>query len=94
MARFLGWIIGGPLTLLLVMFAAANRHDVRLELWPLPWSLDLPAYLAVLGALALGLALGLIIAWSAGHRARRAARIQRRRADRAESRLTAAGPTS
>ncbi len=90
MARFLGWIIGGPLALLAAIFAVANRHDLRLDLWPLPWSLDLPVYLAVLGALGLGLILGLVMAWAAGHRARHAARQQRRRADSLERQLGAA----
>ncbi|CAA7619504.1 conserved hypothetical protein [Magnetospirillum sp. LM-5] len=81
MARFLGWIVGLPLAALMALFAVANRHEVRLELWPLPWSVDLPVYLAVLGALGLGLVIGLAAAWLSGHGARRAARQQRHRAE-------------
>jgi putative membrane protein len=81
MARLVGWIAGLPVALLLALFAAANRHDIRLELWPLPWSVDLPVYLAVLGALGLGLVIGLAVAWLSGHKARSAARRQRHRAE-------------
>jgi uncharacterized integral membrane protein len=80
MARFLGWIIGAPLALLMAVFAVANRHDVRLELWPLPWSVDLPVYLAVLGALGLGLVAGIVLTWLSGHGARHAARVNKNRA--------------
>ncbi|MCR6630015.1 MAG: lipopolysaccharide assembly protein LapA domain-containing protein [Magnetospirillum sp.] len=89
--RLVGWLLALPLSLLAVVFAVANRHDLRLELWPLPWNLDLPAYLAVLGPLVLGLALGALLTWLAGHRTRMAARTQRRRAESLERQLTATG---
>ena len=89
--RLVGWLLALPVMLLAVVFAVANRHDLRLELWPLPWSLDLPAYLAVLGPLVAGMILGGAVAWIAGHRARAAARHHRRRAESLERQLAAAG---
>lgn len=89
--RLIGWLLALPVSLLAVVFAVANRHDLRLELWPLPWSLDLPAYLAVLGPLVLGMVLGGTVTWVAGHRARAAARHHRRRAESLERQLAAAG---
>lgn len=88
--RVLGWLLALPLALLAVIFAVANRHDLRLELWPLPWSLDLPVFLAVLGPLVLGLVVGALLAWTAGHRARATARSQRRRAESLERQLAQA----
>jgi len=79
-----------PLVLAAV-FAVANRHDLRLQLWPLPWSLDLPVYLAVLVPLVLGMVLGGLAVWVAGHRTRAAARHHRRRAESLERQLTVAG---
>ena len=58
LARTIAWLTGLPLALLVALFAVANRQDVALQLWPLPWTLTLPVYLAVLGALALGLVVG------------------------------------
>jgi uncharacterized integral membrane protein len=89
--RLLGWLLALPLSLLAVVFAVANRHDLRLELWPLPWSVELPAYLAVLGPLVLGLVLGGLAMWLAGHRTRMTARALRRRAESLERQLAATG---
>lgn len=89
--RLIGWLLALPVSLLAMVFAVANRHALRLELWPLPWSLEVPVYLAVLGPLVLGLILGGTIAWIAGHGARAAARHHRRRAESLERQLAAAG---
>ncbi len=71
--RIVTWIIGLPLAAVATAFAVANRQDVDLDLWPLPFSVRLSLYLAVLGALAAGLLLGLILGW-AGSGSRAAAR--------------------
>ncbi|MGE5546100.1 MAG: lipopolysaccharide assembly protein LapA domain-containing protein [Solirubrobacterales bacterium] len=89
MARLLGWIVGLPLALLAVMFAVANRHEVRLDLWPLPWSLEVPVYLATLGSLVGGILVGALIAWASSLPARRRASVQRRRADSLQRQLDA-----
>lgn len=89
MGRLIGWIIGLPLALLAVVFAVANRHLVRLDLWPFPFSVDLPVYLAVLGALVLGLLAGAFLVWGSSLSARRRAGSQRRRADNLERQLAA-----
>lgn len=88
--RVLGWLLALPVALLIVVFAVANRHDVRLELWPFPWVLDLPVYLAVLGALVKGIVIGMVVAWLAGSGGRRRAREHKRRADSLQRQLDAA----
>lgn len=90
MVRLLGWIIGLPLALLAAVFAVANRHLVRLELWPFPVAVDLPVYLAVLGVLVIGLLAGASMVWGSSLAARRRAGIQRRRADSLERQLATA----
>ncbi len=82
-----GGILALPLALLLVVFAVANRHEVRLELWPLPFALDLPAYLLVFLSALAGLMLGAAVTWLAGARSRRRARSERRRAEALERQL-------
>ena len=89
--RLIGWLLALPVSLLAAVFAVANRHDLRLQLWPLPWSLDLPVYLAVLVPLVLGMVRGGLAVWLAGHRTRAAARHHRRRAESLERQLTVTG---
>ncbi|MDA8230816.1 MAG: LapA family protein [Magnetospirillum sp.] len=92
--RALGWIVAVAIALLSIVFAVSNRQPVALELWPLPWSLTLPLYLAVFGALVLGMAVGAVAAWASGRGTRRRARDQKRRADSLARQLETAGPSS
>ena len=77
-----------PVAAAFVVFAVANRHEVTLNLWPLPLEVDLPVYIAVLGALAAGMAIGGSAQWIADGRWRRRARAGRREASALERRLT------
>ncbi|MFN3076508.1 MAG: LapA family protein [Alphaproteobacteria bacterium] len=63
--RFVLWLLGIPLVLVVVLFSVANRAPIRLELWPLPFTVDAPAYVVVLIPLLSGVALtGLGNWWS------------------------------
>jgi len=81
MKRLFFWIVLVPLAGLLVVFAVTNRQGITLDLWPLPFQVDLPLYLALLGTLILGFVVGVVVASvsAAGRRARRA-RAERDRA--------------
>jgi len=83
--RYLAWIITIPIAVVLISFAVTNRDIVTVGLWPLPFVLDLPLYLLVLGALVVGFLFGGVLAWAGGSRHRS---LARRRADRID-RLTA-----
>lgn len=72
--RYLSWIITVPIALVVISFAISNRDAVPLGLWPLPFQLVVPAYLAVLVPLVLGFLLGGLFAWLTGWRWRRLAR--------------------
>jgi putative membrane protein len=77
--RFLAWIVGLPLIVLVAVFAVANRAEIRFDLWPLPFGIDLPGYLAVLVPLGFGLACGFLLGWVTGLKARlRAGSLQRK----------------
>ena len=77
--RLLFWILVLLVAVMLAAFAVSNREPVSLGLWPLPWLLQMPAYLAVLGALLFGFLLGALAVWAGGGRRRRELRRQRRR---------------
>ncbi|WP_366654316.1 LapA family protein [Fodinicurvata sp. EGI_FJ10296] len=77
--RYLSLIITIPVALFAISFAISNRISVMLELWPLPFTIDAPLYLLVLGAVAVGFIAGGIVAWFAQHKYRKEARQNRSR---------------
>ncbi|AIB10658.1 hypothetical protein ABAZ39_01215 [Azospirillum argentinense] len=72
--RFIALIIAVPIALAAVLFAISNRGLVTLSLWPLPFTLEVPVYLATLVALVIGFLAGGVVAWNAQRRHRRRAR--------------------
>ncbi|CCG08815.1 lipopolysaccharide assembly protein LapA domain-containing protein [Pararhodospirillum photometricum] len=58
------WLIGLPLAALVAVFAVNNRAVAEVSLWPTPFTVDLPVYLLVLGALAVGLIAGAFMMWT------------------------------
>ncbi|CAA7620878.1 lipopolysaccharide assembly protein LapA domain-containing protein [Magnetospirillum sp. SS-4] len=87
--RVLAWLVGLPLAAVAAVFAVANRQEIRLDLWPLPVGLEIPAYLAVLGPLAAGLLAGALLVWLTAVPGRLRAGRDRRRAASLERRLAA-----
>jgi putative membrane protein len=87
--KLLFWILVALLAVSLASFAASNRENVALALWPLPFVADLPLYLAMLGTLAAGFVLGALSAWIGGGRRRREARRRARRIAALERELAA-----
>ncbi len=85
--RHLSWIITLPIAVVAVLFAVSNRMEVTLALWPLPFTLDAPVYLAALVALVVGFVAGGFIAWVGQGRNRRRARVESDRARRLEGEL-------
>ena len=77
-----------PVAAVFVVFAVANRHTLTLNLWPLPLEIDLPVYIAVLGALAAGMAIGGSAQWISDGKWRRRARAGKREASALERQLT------
>ena len=65
---------------LVVIFAAANRNPVSINLWPLPFVAEPPLYILLMAALAAGVIVGGIAAWTKGSRWRRRARQAEREA--------------
>src|SRR4051794_19095277 len=87
--RILFWLLVILLAIALAAFAVSNRGPVAFGLWPFPWLLELPLYLAILGALLLGFLAGALAAWAGGRHSRRELRRQRRRIAALERELAA-----
>src|SRR5690348_10859938 len=79
------FIVAGALAL----FAASNRENVSLALWPLPFLIELPLYLLILGVLVFGFIFGEFAAWMAARHWRREVRRRGRRIASLERELSA-----
>ena len=87
MIKIVAWAVLLPATLVVIAFAVANRHDVRLSLDPLPFDFEVPLYGLALAFVFLGLLIGGFTAWAKALRWRRRAAEARRRALRLEDEL-------
>ena len=81
------WIFSAVVVIFTIDFVMTNAQPVQFASWLLPWQAEIPAGLAVLCALSLGLVLGGLLAWSSGGRARRRARSAERRVESLEREL-------
>ncbi|HVJ54242.1 MAG TPA: LapA family protein [Aliidongia sp.] len=72
--RWVFWIIIGLIAILAANFAVWNGALVAFDLWPLPFAFELPAFLAVLAPLGIGLFAGWVGCWLAHLPARQARR--------------------
>ena len=87
--KLLFWIVVSLVAAVLALFVMSNRETVAVALWPLPFAVDLPLYLAILGALLIGFIVGLGTAWVAGRHRRRENRRRGRRIAALERELAA-----
>lgn len=84
MLKYFSWIFTVPLAVVILVFSIVNRALVPIEVWPLPFTFEIPVNAFFLSALAIGVFWGGFSAWLAAGNARRRAREQKRRADHAE----------
>nr|WP_295838164.1 lipopolysaccharide assembly protein LapA domain-containing protein [uncultured Azospirillum sp.] len=77
--RHISWIVTIPVALVAILFAISNRGIVTLSLWPLPFTLATPVYLATLVALVVGFLAGGFVVWNSQRRHRRRARRESNR---------------
>jgi uncharacterized integral membrane protein len=75
--KHFSWILTLPLTLVIVVFAVANRQFVPLDLWPFEIALKAPLFVLVLGSVLVGFFAGALVMWLSGRRQRRQARAAR-----------------
>ena len=87
--KLLFWIFVALAAAVVALFSVSNRAAVSFGLWPLPFVVDLPLYLAVAAALLIGVVAGAIAAWVAGRQGRREGRRRGRRIAALERELAA-----
>ena len=76
--RLIFWLVVLPLAVYSAFFAVNNRGRVTLDFDPVPYSLDLPIFAGVLGAILIGLIVGGVAAWLRQGKWRRETRKLRR----------------
>jgi uncharacterized integral membrane protein len=87
--RFVYWALVTVGAVILALFAVSNRADVGLGLWPLPFVAEVPLFLVVFLALAIGFVAGRLAAWFAARGRRREFRQRARRIEALERELAA-----
>lgn len=79
--KHLSWIILFPLAVLLIVFSVTNRDAITIDLWPVPFQIDVPLFAVVFAALLVGVIWGGVSAWLNGGRVRKLARQKSREAE-------------
>jgi len=85
--KLVSWIIMLPLALAAIAFAVTNRGAVELDLWPLPFTVQLPVFAVAFLSLFVGFVFGGFVAWMSAGKARRRARAKAREAEAARREL-------
>lgn len=75
--KHFSWLVTVPLTVLVVVFAVANRSFVPLDLWPFAIEIQIPVFLLVLGSLLFGFLIGALVMWLSMGKLRRKSRAAR-----------------
>jgi len=68
--RFLEYVVASVFLIGIVVFAVSNRDPVKLTLFPFPVLLEMPVYLALIAALAVGVVVGVVASYVSRLRAR------------------------
>ena len=72
--RFLEYVVASVFLIGIVVFAVSNSDPVTLKLFPFPFLLELPIYLALIAALAIGVVAGVVVSYVSKLRVRLALR--------------------
>jgi uncharacterized integral membrane protein len=83
----LSWIVTLPVTLVVVVFAVANRDEVAINLWPTGLILAIPFFAVVLGVFLAGFLVGAAVMWLSRSKGRNQARRLRYRVEELEREL-------
>ena len=65
-----------PIGLIIIVLAVANRHDVAVHLFPLPWDIEAPLYALLILMFALGVVAGGLAMWTGRIKRQRKKRVK------------------
>ncbi len=81
MMKFIFWIVLFAIAVVVVAFSVTNRDVVTVDLWPSPYSVDLPVFGVAVVGIFIGFIWGGIISWVYGGKTRQRVRNMYRRAE-------------
>jgi lipopolysaccharide assembly protein A len=87
--KFFFWFFVLLIALIVALFAVTNRESVPLGLWPFPFIVQAPLYVAILLSLLIGFLAGAIGGWAGGRQHRGESRRRRQRITALERELAA-----
>ena len=61
--RFFEYVVASVFLIGIVVFSVSNRDPVELKLFPFPFLLETPVYLALISALAIGMVVGVVVSY-------------------------------
>ena len=70
LVRFLEYVLASIVLIALVVFSVSNRSQVEINLFPFPFVLEVPVYIALIGALIIGIAIGGLVGYMSNFGAR------------------------
>ncbi len=73
-----------PVALAVISFSVNNRDSISVDLWPAPYTVEVPVFAIVLVSILGGMVFGAIVAWFSGGKTRSRARRNAKRAKTAE----------
>ncbi len=76
--KLIGWALAAIVALIAVAFAVHNFSPTNLDLWPLPYTVDMPIFAVVIIAAFFGFLAGAAVTWLASAGTRRRARERKR----------------
>ena len=81
MMKLIFWIVFFVIAVVVIAFSVTNRDVVTVDLWPSPYSVDLPVFGVAVVGIFVGFIWGGIISWVYGGKTRQRVRNLYRRAE-------------
>lgn len=63
--RFLEYVVASAVLIALVVFSVSNRGRLEINLFPFPIFIEVPVYIALIGALSIGIVIGGLVGFVA-----------------------------
>lgn len=79
--KFIFWIVLLAISFVIIAFSVTNRNVVTVDLWPSPYSIDLPLFGVAVVGIFVGFIWGGVISWVYGGKTRQRIRNMYRRSE-------------